>query len=266
MLAALKTEGSKLAFVHMDVSQDNIFELLYRTKEKCVADYRSFDRVCFVSEAVQKGFFQKYGKMEHCCVVRNVIDIQQIREKQTEPADIHFTTDGLKVAVIGRLEPVKGIDRVITIAAELQKDYEFEILILGSGKEYQNLQRMQEEKGAAKVRLVGYCENPYPILAQADLLLCASRYEGYSTVVTEALALGVPVLTTDCAGMEEQLCGGRYGMIVENHTNCLLEGLRWFLDNRNACEQYRERILTNRKKKQSCVTEEYDTLFHSLAR
>lgn len=263
MLATFRTEGSKLAFVHMDVTKDNTFDLLYKRKENCIAQYRAFDKVCFVSEAVQDGFFRKYGKLDHSCVVRNVVDYRQIWEKRSEPTDIHFTTDGLKIAVIGRLEPVKGMDRVINIAAELQKDYAFQILVLGAGKEYENLQRLKAEKAAESVEFLGYCENPYPILAQADLLLCASRYEGYSTVVTEALALGIPVLTTDCAGMEEQLCGGRYGMIVENHTDHLREGFRRFLENRKVCDQYRERILSQQEAVQNRVMEEYDTLFQT---
>lgn len=55
------------------------------------------------------------------------------------------------------------------------------------------------------VRLSGFHTNPYPYLAKADLFVCSSRAEGYSTVITEALILGLPIITTRCAGMQELL-------------------------------------------------------------
>jgi glycosyltransferase involved in cell wall biosynthesis len=87
----------------------------------------------------------------------------------------------------------------------------------------------------------GFRENPYPWMATADVFVCSSRSEGMSTVVTEALALGLPVLAVECSGVREQLGMGRFGRIVENHDGALAGGMEDFLSGRESCEDWRER-------------------------
>ena len=84
------------------------------------------------------------------------------------------------------------------------------------------------------------------ILKNANLFVCSSIFEGYSTVVKECLLLGVPVLTTDCAGMDEMLENGKYGIVVPNNDQALLEGLEKFLANPHVVKIYRENIKSNR--------------------
>ena len=62
-------------------------------------------------------------------------------------------------------------------------------------------------------------------MTQSDLFVCSSISEGYSTAVTEALILGLPVVTTDCSGMNELLQGEKYGIITENSEATLLKVL-----------------------------------------
>ena len=79
------------------------------------------------------------------------------------------------------------------------------------------------------VELTGFIDNPYPLLKKADLFVCSSLTEGFSTVVSEAIFLGTPVLTTDCAGMKDILGDSEFGLIVENNENGLYEGLKQLL-------------------------------------
>lgn len=263
MLSRFRTDAAKIAFIHMDVSKDNTFDMMYRRKKQCLAEYSCFDHVCFVSEGAMKGYYQKYGVLDNGCVIHNVIDAVQIVEKSKSPAQTTFSTDGLKIVMVGRLEPVKGIDRVLSIASELQNRYAFQILVLGEGKEFKNLLQIKKEKNVESVLFLGFQENPYPILRQADLLLCASHYEGYSTAVAEALILGTPVLTTNCAGMKELLDDGKYGLIVENNEDALRKGLIHCLSVPNLCEQYRKAIQTDHSRNGQSVASEYEQLFHS---
>ena len=68
-------------------------------------------------------------------------------------------------------------------------------------------------------------KNPYPLMDKMDLFVCSSRAEGYSLVIAEAMILGLPVISTNCAGPKELLDNGNYGMIVENHDEALYEGI-----------------------------------------
>ena len=77
------------------------------------------------------------------------------------------------------------------------------------------------------VRLSGFHTNPILTWQKPNLFVCSSRAEGYSTVITEALILGLPIITTRCAGMQELLGeNGEFGLIVDNNGTSLYEGLK----------------------------------------
>lgn len=64
-------------------------------------------------------------------------------------------------------------------------------------------------------RPAGFAENPFAFLARSSLFVLSSRYEGFANVLVEALALGVPVVSTDCPhGPREILDDGRFGPLV----------------------------------------------------
>lgn len=72
--------------------------------------------------------------------------------------------------------------------------------------------------------------------------LLSSRDEAFSLVIGESLIVGTPVVATDCCGIGEWLDGGKYGMIVENSTDGIYNGLAAVLNAPEILEQYRERI------------------------
>jgi glycosyltransferase involved in cell wall biosynthesis len=127
--------------------------------------------------------------------------------------------------------------------SELEKDFNFQLWIVGEGDERKKLEELIRERDIRSVSLLGYQTNPYSFMSKADLYVCSSIYEGYSTVVTEALTLALPVLTTDCAGMNEILDGGEYGMIVSNTEEALKEGLTRFLSSPDIYQHYKQKAL-----------------------
>ena len=78
------------------------------------------------------------------------------------------------------------------------------------------------------------------------MFICSSRSEGYSTVVTEALILGIPVITTDCSGMDELLDNGKYGMIVANNYHALEDGIRKLITDNQLLELYKNKAQVRR--------------------
>jgi glycosyltransferase involved in cell wall biosynthesis len=77
----------------------------------------------------------------------------------------------------------------------------------------------------------GFVRNPYPFLKRAGLLVLASRLEGMGLVLIEAMALGIPVVATDCeSGPAEVLDRGRYGLLVPSGDgDALADGIRRLL-------------------------------------
>ena len=77
---------------------------------------------------------------------------------------------------------------------------------------------------------MGYKENPYKYLAKCDLFVCSSYSEGFSTAVTEALILGIPVVTTYVSGMTELLGDNEYGIITSNDEISLYEAIKLLIN------------------------------------
>ena len=92
--------------------------------------------------------------------------------------------------------------------------------------------RFLAEKGNSEsFTFLGFQENPYKYVSKADLFVCSSRREGFSTAVSEALVLGVPVVSTDCSGARELLGEhDEYGLVTENNEEALYQGVRRVLD------------------------------------
>lgn len=116
------------------------------------------------------------------------------------------------------------------------------MVLLGEGSLRSDLERLAAGLGLSESLLMpGFMENPYPWMAGADLFVCSSRSEGMSTVVTEALILGVPVLAVECSGIGEQLGMGRFGRMVDNDDEALARALEDFVSGGESCAEWREK-------------------------
>ena len=94
------------------------------------------------------------------------------------------------------------------------------------------------------VTLLGYKKNPYKYIRNSDLFVCSSRAEGFSTVVSEAIILEKPIVTTECSGMRELLGdNSEYGIICENNTKALYESLLKVLSNKELYLELKEKII-----------------------
>ncbi|PVV20993.1 MAG: glycosyl transferase, partial [gamma proteobacterium symbiont of Ctena orbiculata] len=90
------------------------------------------------------------------------------------------------------------------------------LIILGDGRQREKLQAMSDELGISEVlALPGFTANPYAYMKRADLFVLSSRWEGSPNALTEAMALGTAVVSTDCpSGPNELLDGGRIAPLV----------------------------------------------------
>jgi glycosyltransferase involved in cell wall biosynthesis len=94
------------------------------------------------------------------------------------------------------------------------------------------LQSLVRQKGLEQeIKFLGHQNNPYKYVKAADLYVCTSITEGYSTSVIESLILGVPILTTDVSGMAEIIGDTDSGLIVDNSGDGVCKGLHKILSN-----------------------------------
>lgn len=219
----------KIAWLHTKATPE-LLSRTFRTFEETKNAYQSFNHIVCVSQEVKNSLLHIFPQLENkTLVIENTIDFSFIEQKAQEGSfDIEFDSKTLNIVSIGRLIEVKGYERLIQIVKRIASstDINFKLYIIGDGELASKLNAtIKKENIENYVQLLGFKENPYPYLAKADLYVCSSFTEGYNSAIIEALALEIPVLTTDCPGMNEILDKGKFGKIVPNTTEDLYKGL-----------------------------------------
>jgi glycosyltransferase involved in cell wall biosynthesis len=120
------------------------------------------------------------------------------------------------VLSVGRLTHVKGYDILIHAFRKVRAHLPARLMILGEGPERSKLLRLIEKLCVRDdVLLPGFVKNPYQYMAQAGVFVLSSRAEALPTVLIEALACRVPIVSADClSGPREILSNGDYGLLV----------------------------------------------------
>ena len=225
--------SNKLAWLHIDMFQNHWSQIAYKSDEEEQSAYKKFSRVFGVSISVAESLKILYPKLPNAEVMYNPVDTTEIIKKAGEfIPKVGNSEESVKLISVGRLVEQKGYDRLIPIIARLRgSGYNVELTILGDGTDRAKLESLiSKYKLDNFVSLIGFVANPYPYVANADIFVCSSRSEGFSTVVTEALVLGVPVVATDCAGMKELLQeDSHYGILTENTEASLEDGIKRML-------------------------------------
>lgn len=132
--------------------------------------------------------------------IYNSVDADRLRALAQGPSP--YGNVGPNLVAVSRFVPVKGIDLLINAMQDVLRVHPHAILTLvGGGPQESYLRDLARVvKIAGAIRFVGFQTNPYPFIYNADVLVIPSRSEAFSNVALEALALGTPVVATDCPG------------------------------------------------------------------
>ena len=230
-------KAKKLAWVHCDMRRK---ACIAEQTEKLKKYYEKYHRTVCVAGTVKESYDALFPGAAESVVLYNVNDEADILTKAAA-----FAVPAMDVPVItavGRLSDEKGVDRLLAACARLKEaGNRFHLRIVGDGADRQKLEQMARELGLEDVlEFMGFQSNPYPVMAGADVIVCPSRYEGFSTVVTEALILGKPVVTTPCSGMDELLGDSEFGLITADSTEGIYEGLKTMLEDPALRKHYAE--------------------------
>lgn len=197
--------------------------------------YKEVDLMLATSEGIKYELTQKFKINSPCTVVHNPVNVDFINKKIQEGTQTK--SDTFTFINVGRFQPQKNHTLLIEAFGKL-KDLDCQLLLLGDGYLRPEIEKQIQRLGIEhKVKLLGFINNPYQYLEKADCFVLSSLWEGFPNVVLEALACGLPIISTDCpTGPAEILSSGpidfsekrepyiqtAYGYLVQSDTVDLL--------------------------------------------
>lgn len=185
--------------------------------------YRRARNVIAVSDAVASILRKDFG-LKRVTRIYNPVDPEDIISQAKKP--YHHSKP--YIVALGRFHEMKRYDLLIDAYAQSKLQEECDLIIIGDGELRGELEaQIKQLKLEEKVHLAGTLSNPFPYLAGAKFITLSSRTEAFPMVLIEALALGCPIVATDCpTGPREIVREGENGLLVENESaQALSEGM-----------------------------------------
>ena len=269
IIAGCPYSDSKLiSWIHVEQLSEKAASYAFKSYQEASECYNKYDITVCVSETVKKDFTSIFEINNPCTVLYNTNEDAYIKQKGKEKVeDLTFSED-INIVSVGRLRKEKGYDRLINVHKRLlDRGIKNQIYVIGAGSEENALKSQINACGVdGTFHLIPFKDNPYKYVANADLFVCSSRREGFSTAVTEALILGIPVVSTECSGAKELLGeNNEYGIVVENNEEGVYEGLKKMLADPCLLKYYKEKATErggffSKEKTVTAVEEMFDKL------
>jgi glycosyltransferase involved in cell wall biosynthesis len=209
--------------VHINVSQ--YFERFPGFKAKVrplllKQCYENAAGIIAVSEGVAQNLIHQFKlSSDKVQVIYNPVVTPDLMIQAKKPVEHPWFAPGEPPVILGagRLMPQKDYPTLIKAFAKVRQQRPCRLMILGEWSAHkEDLEQLTCELGVgAEVQFPGFTYNPYSYMSQASVFALSSRFEGLPSVLIEAMAIGTPVVSTDCeSGPREILDHGKYGSLV----------------------------------------------------
>lgn len=179
-------------------------------------------------------------------VINNPVSIEQVKQASRAQVSHKWLNDkSCPVFIsVGRLTKAKDHETLIKAFDLVRRKVPAKLIIVGEGPERLGLEHLVHSMRLDDtVDMPGHLDNPYALMARADAFVLSSRWEGFVNVLLEALALGMPIVSTDChSSPREILKNGEYGYLVApGDTHQMAESMQDVLTSRPQPEHQAER-------------------------
>lgn len=208
----LLPKGKKtIAWIHGDVynlTQPKLHEERTLQNEA----FQKANRIVAISDITTQSLIDLFPEhKDKIKIIYNGINIKEIKEKAKEAAEVQLQHPA--IVAIGRLDANKNPLRMLDIFEKVHhKNEKVHLYYLGFGDLGKDVRETAREKGIEdNVHLLGYYDNPFPIIAQCDISCMFSVSEGFPMALLESVALDKPFVSSVIGGARilanEQRCG-----------------------------------------------------------
>ena len=234
--------SKKIVWIHNDLSQVKGY-----THDE-IRKFFGFDKIMVISEKIEQ-LFHSLAKNEtekqKIVKIYNPLDTEEFINKADKPV-INYNFDEFVPTFIsvGTVFPQKGFDRLLKVHKRLlDEGFKHKVLVVGDGYDFENIKKLKSDLGVDETAtMLGFTDNPYPYFKKADFYILSSRYEGFPTVLFEAITLKKRIISTEVSGSNEMLDNGKLGLIVENSEAGIYEGMKQALTSPESFEKYSEKL------------------------
>ncbi|KAG0164430.1 hypothetical protein DFQ28_008671 [Apophysomyces sp. BC1034] len=192
----------------------------HRKIRRLLKQYQAYDRVAALTEQMASEARAMFGsQLRPLLVLPNAIDIAAINALACGQTHGAQTPSEPYIVSVARLDEIQKDHRTLLhayqrlVARDAVREH---LVIVGDGAFRAELGQLARElQISERVHFIGKLDNPHPMIAGATVQMLSSRYEGMPMVLLEGLALGKPIIATNCpTGPSEILDGGRAGILV----------------------------------------------------
>lgn len=234
--------SKKIVWIHNDLSEVKG----YSTDE--IKKFFRFDKIMVISEKIEKLFLdlaENKNQKQKIVKIYNPLDTEEIVTKAEKPViNYQFDQTVPTFISVGTIFPQKGFDRLLNVHKKLlDEGLNHKILIIGNGLDFENIKKLKFELNVDETAtMLGFTDNPYPYFKNSDFYILSSRYEGFPTVLFEAITLKKKIIATEVSGVNEMLNNGELGLIIENSEEGIYSGMKKALLQPQDFEEYSEKL------------------------
>lgn len=233
---------------------------------KCLKYRKYFNQsnVISVSNGVQRSLTHKFFVTpKNNYVIYPPSNLKAIGEKAN---NISETINKDYFVISSRLTERKNVKLAIQAIAKLKSDIDYYLVIIGDGSEKDSLMSLSKTLGVFnKIIFKGWLDNPYPFIKNAIALLSCSNVEGFGLTLVEAMALGVPVISTDAKSGPSEILGEKYKHLIvkRNDPSDLAKKMENILNrkttiNKQGLKEHTKQFGIDK------ITDDYIKLIHSI--
>ncbi|MDQ3191499.1 MAG: N-acetyl-alpha-D-glucosaminyl L-malate synthase BshA [Bacteroidota bacterium] len=173
------------------------------------------DAITAVSESLRKDTFQHFKITRHISVIPNFINLEQYSNTFSLSSKRKYAPNGEKIIIhISNFRPVKRVEDVVKVFDKVRKEVPAKLLLVGDGPDRHKIEALCRELGTCKdITFLGKVKATEQVLSLADLFLLTSESESFGLAALEAMASGVPVVSTNTGGIPEVNVDGFSGYL-----------------------------------------------------
>lgn len=223
------------------------------------------DAITAVSQNLRDETYKTFQIEKEIRVIYNFVDVQRFSRKPIDAFRKVIAPDGERILMhASNFRKVKRVQDVVRIFHAVNKQIPSRLLFVGDGPERSTAEDLARELGVCdEIRFVGKQEQMEDILAIADLFLLTSDYESFGLAALEAMAAGVPVVSTNAGGLKEINEDGVTGYMANiGDVATMSKQAISILKDDNILEQFKENAAAHARKFDiHSIVPEYERLY-----